>query len=90
LFDVNLDVPFTKTRQNQSKNQEKQKKYYRYPKIYQNKYVDRLGLEELIIALHSKIDPEDEKFEILCLFFREHTQICLLVGRVEKEASDDE
>jgi len=69
---VTEDVNYTATRENQKGKKGKQRKYFRAPKIYQNRFIFDLHDKGAILEEKKTTDPDEEKQQILCLFFREH------------------
>lgn len=57
------------------------RKYFRQPRIYQNFYVRELYVKGRVVEFRHEKDPQEPKWEVIMLFFREHNQISLLVGR---------
>jgi hypothetical protein len=68
---VNVRDFGTKDRETAAQANSIKRKYFRYPKIYQNDFITNLSKRDRIIVTLRTIDEAEPEYEILQLFFRE-------------------
>ena len=72
-----------KNRANCDDDDNKRRKYFRQPKIYQNQYIDQLIENDSVILQEKVEDDSSTDCVLLYMFIKEMNNIYLMLGREE-------